>query len=213
MKKVCGILICIFIIFLLLYGWIDQSIRNSKPYSSVAQEELLEKAISENNYIIIDVRTKEEYDEEHVVGAVHITYDEFEKNIDTYVEVYDGKDIIIYSGDGHESKKECSVFNPIDGGYALTVSKFDGRETLWSDTLEEDQDIEIDFSFILSEGQAKIVHIDAEGNVTTVIECLPENSTDGFVTKTVSLKSGENRLKIVGYDCEDVELKMLFEEP
>lgn len=109
--------------------------------------------------------------------------------------------------------KECSVFNPIDGGYALTVSKFDGRETLWADTLEEDQNIEIDFSFILSEGQAKIVHIDAEGNVTTVIECLPENSTDGFVTKTVSLKSGENRLKIVGYDCEDVELKMLFEEP
>lgn len=109
--------------------------------------------------------------------------------------------------------KEVSVFNPIEGGYYLTVSKFDGRETLWSDKIEEEQEMKIDFSFSLSAGQAKIVHIDAEGNVTTVIECLPESSTDGYVTKTISLKSGENRLRIVGYDCEDIDLKMLFEEP
>ena len=108
--------------------------------------------------------------------------------------------------------KETSIFNPIEGGYSLTVSKFDGRETLWSTVLEEDQSMEIDFSFSISEGQAKIVHIDTAGNVTTIIECLPETSTDGFVTKTIALKSGENRLKIVGYDCEDVDLKMLFEE-
>lgn len=106
--------------------------------------------------------------------------------------------------------KEGSIFNPIEGGYTLTVSKFDGRETLWSETIEENQDIEIDFSFSLSEGKAKIVHIDAEGNVTTVIECSPATATDGYVTKTVSLKSGNNRLKIVGYDCEDVDLKMMF---
>lgn len=109
--------------------------------------------------------------------------------------------------------KNNSAFHPIDGGYELTVSKFDGRETLWSATLEENQNIEIEFSFSLSAGQAKIVHIDADGNVTTIIECSPESSTDGFVTKTVSLKSGKNRLKIVGYDCADVNLKMLFEEP
>jgi len=109
--------------------------------------------------------------------------------------------------------KEISIFNPIDGGYSLTVSKFDGRETLWSDIIREKQDMEIEFSFTLSKGQAKIVHVDEEGNVTTVIECSPETSTEGFVTKKVSLKSGKNRLKIVGYDCEDVELKMLFTEP
>ena len=71
----------------------------------------------------------------------------------------------------------------------------------------------IDFSFSLSKGQAKIVHVDAEGNVITIIECSPETVTDGFVTKTFSLKSGKNRLKIVGSDCEDVELTMLFEIP
>lgn len=108
--------------------------------------------------------------------------------------------------------KVKSLFNAVDGGYVLTVSEFDGRETLWSDTLEESQTIEIEISFALSAGQAKLVHIDAEGNVTTVIECEPETSTDGFVTKEVELKQGENRLKIVGYDCEDVYLEMLFVE-
>lgn len=109
--------------------------------------------------------------------------------------------------------KEVSVFNPIDGGYSLTVSKFNGRESLWTETLEDNQNIVIDFSFSLTKGQAKVVHIDSEDNVTTVIECSPETSTDGFVTKTVELKSGENRLKIVGYDCEYIDLKMLFSEP
>ena len=123
---------------------------------------------------------------------------------------YDSVDKISKSEDRYA--KGSSIFNTIDGGYELTLSKFDGRETLWSDTLDENGDIEVDFSFRLSNGQAKVVHIDDDGNVATIIECLPETSTDGFVTKRISLKSGLNRLKIVGYDCEDVELKMLFKE-
>ena len=124
---------------------------------------------------------------------------------------YDSEEKISQEGDRYA--KEISVFNSIDGGYSLTISKFDGRETLWTETVEEERNIEIDFSFSLSAGQAKIVHIDAQVNVTTVIECMPETCTDGVVTKTVALKSGKNRLKIVGYDCEDIDLKMLFSNP
>lgn len=121
---------------------------------------------------------------------------------------YDSVGKIIESEDRYA--KDSSVFNPIDGGYSLAVSKFDGRQTLWTDTLENGQSVEIDFSLVLTEGKAKIVHIDADGNVTTLIECTPETSTVGYVTKTVSMKSGENRLKIVGFDCENIDLKMLF---
>ena len=121
---------------------------------------------------------------------------------------YDSNEKIAQTQDRYA--KEVSVFNSVEGGYTLTVSKFDGRETLWTDTLEENQDMEMEISFRLTEGQAKLVHIDEEGNVTTIIECLPETSTDGFVVKTVALTSGANRLKIVGYDCEEVELTMLF---
>lgn len=124
-------------------------------------------------------------------------------------EEYDNAEKIAASGDRYA--KEMSVFNTIDGGYSLTVSKFNGRETLWTKTLEEEQEVAIDFSFVLSAGQAKVVHIDADDNVTTVIECMPETSTEEYVTKTVTMKKGKNRLKIVGYDCEDLELKMLFE--
>lgn len=121
---------------------------------------------------------------------------------------YNSVEKIIESQDRYA--KENSVFNPIDGGYSLVVSKFDGRQTLWTDTLEESQSVEIKFSFVLTEGQAKIVHIDAEGNVTTLIECTSDNSTDRYVTKTVSMTSGQNRLRIVGFDCENIDLKMLF---
>ena len=121
---------------------------------------------------------------------------------------YDSVEKIIESEDRYA--KESSVFNPIDGGYSLVVSKFDGRQTLWTDTLEEGQSVEIEFSFVLTEGQAKIVHIDADGNVTTLIECTPETSTDEYVTKKVFMSAGENRLKIVGVDCENIDLKMLF---
>lgn len=121
---------------------------------------------------------------------------------------YDSVEKIIENEDRYA--KESSVFNSIDGGYSLVVSKFDGRQTLWTDILEESQSVEIEFSFVLTEGQAKIVHIDADGNVTTLIECTPETSTDEYVTKKVSMTAGENRLKIVGFDCENIDLKMLL---
>lgn len=114
---------------------------------------------------------------------------------------------------GDRYAKEMSVFNTIDGGYSLTVAKFDGRETLWTKTLEKDQDLEVNIDFSLSNGRAKVVYVDDKGNVTTVVECTPDNLTNGYITKNISLKAGQNELKIVGYDCEDVDLKMLFEEP
>lgn len=123
---------------------------------------------------------------------------------------YDSDEKIAQEANRYSKVK--SVFNSKDGECSLTVSKFDGRETLWEETVKEDRNVEIDISFRLSEGKAKLVHIDSKDNVTTVIECEPETSTDGFVTERVSLKSGKNRLRIVGYDCKDVELKMTSEE-
>lgn len=106
--------------------------------------------------------------------------------------------------------KEFSVFNSTNEEISLTISKFNGRETLWTKKSEKNEDMEMNLSFRLSKGQAKIVHIDNDNNVTTIIECMPDTSTDEFITKTVSLKSGQNRLKIVGYDCENIDLKIQF---
>ena len=67
--------------------------------------------------------------------------------------------------------------------------------------------------YTISKGQAKIVLVDESGNVSTILERLPENSAEEIITKSVTLKEGKNRIKIVGYNCEDVDLQLLFEEP
>lgn len=108
--------------------------------------------------------------------------------------------------------KRDSVFNHVDGGYSLTVSKFDGRETLWTLNVEEACEIQISFDFQLTAGKAKIVHVDAAGNVTTLLECEPGSITDGAEEKTVALSEGKNRFKLVGYDCQNVDLLMLSED-
>lgn len=120
---------------------------------------------------------------------------------------YEDTEKIAASGDRYS--KEMSVFNQKDGGFTLTVSKFNGRETLWTRDYEEACEVAFEVSFVLSEGRAKVVHIDAEDTVTTVVECTPETCTEEFVTVNVPMTKGKNRLKIVGYDCEELELKMV----
>lgn len=123
---------------------------------------------------------------------------------------YDSEIMLSRTGDNYA--KEISASNTVNGEYVLTVSKFDGRETFWTGTLEQDQDIEVPFFLSISKGQVKIVCVDGSGAVTTVMECSPDTSTDEYVTKTLSLKSGKNKLKIVGYDCEELEFKMMVPE-
>lgn len=107
--------------------------------------------------------------------------------------------------------KEVSVFNPVDGGYSFTVSGFDGRETLFTWHLQEEKELEMEILFSLTAGQGKLVHIDSDDNITTIVEC--DSETSAAVIKTISLKKGKNRLRFVGYDCENIDLKMYFEEP
>ena len=48
-----------------------------------------------------------------------------------------------------------------------------------------------------------------EGYVTTMIECTSDNCAYDYVVKTVSLKKGLNRVKVVGYECENIDLELL----
>lgn len=109
--------------------------------------------------------------------------------------------------------KNNSVFNPIEGGYSLTASQFDGRETLWEKKLEDNAEIEIQIDLNITSGNAKVVFIDSNNDVTVLIERLQNDPNEQTATKTVSLTNGLNRLKIVGYDCENIDLKLFFDEP
>lgn len=59
----------------------------------------LEEIMKEDNYIIVDVRKKEEYDESHVVGAINIPYDAIDEN----TELDKNKTIIVYCRSGNRS--------------------------------------------------------------------------------------------------------------
>ena len=124
-------------------------------------------------------------------------------------EEYDSLEKMASQGDRYS--KEGSVFNPVEGGYSFTVSKFDGRQTLHTWNLSEDKELSMEIICSLTDGTGKLIHVDADGNVTTLVECNEE--TSAAVIKTISLKQGRNDIKFVGYDCEKLDLKMYFDEP
>lgn len=67
--------------------------------NSPSKDEKLEKIIEENNYTIVDVRTKEEYEESHIKGAINIPYDQ----IDRTIELDKDKTILVYCKSGRRS--------------------------------------------------------------------------------------------------------------
>lgn len=74
--------------------------------------EEIEKIMSENEYIIIDVRTNEEYSESHIVEAINIPYDEIESNLPEKDKV-----IFLYCQSG---KRSQIAFNTLsDLGYTV----------------------------------------------------------------------------------------------
>lgn len=59
----------------------------------------LNEIINSNNYIIIDVRTKSEYLESHLVDAINIPYDQ----IDETITIDKNKTILVYCKSGKRS--------------------------------------------------------------------------------------------------------------
>lgn len=100
--------------------------------------------------------------------------------------------------------KAGAVYNQTDSGCTFTAEKFDGRETLWTETTDSAYCAYAEISMKLSDGTAKLVLIDGDGNITTLIECDPDELSGS--AESVSFSEGTNRLRIVGYDCENIEL-------
>ena len=64
-----------------------------------SKESDIEKIMKENDYVIIDVRTKEEYDELHIKDSINIAYDE----IDSSIDIDKDKIIFVYCKSGGRS--------------------------------------------------------------------------------------------------------------
>ena len=106
MKKIIVLLLLI----LLLVGC------NNKEKES----NILEEVLKENNYIIVDVRTKEEYDSSHVVGSINIPYDTIDENTD----LDKSKTIIVYCRSGKRSSIASETLKKL-GYNVLDLGAFD----------------------------------------------------------------------------------------
>jgi len=58
----------------------------------------LDEVINKNNYVIIDVRTQDEYYSGHIKDAINIPYDQIES-----LDVSKDKDILVYCASGKRS--------------------------------------------------------------------------------------------------------------
>lgn len=96
--------------------------------------------------------------------------------------------------------------------YRLTASRFDGRETLWTQHLAEGETVQLKVRLTLAKGQAKLVHVDEEGRITTLLECTAETDKDEYITLSLSMPKGKNKLKLVGYDCKNLTCEFIFPE-
>ena len=72
-------------------------------YVNITAEEAKQIMDSEEGYIILDVRTQEEYDEGHIPGAIVISHEEIEEKAE---QVLTDKDqlILVYCRSGRRSK-------------------------------------------------------------------------------------------------------------
>lgn len=97
MKK---ILICLNIILLL------SGCGSKEKEPVLTKEEQVSKIIEQNNYIVVDVRTKEEYESGHIKDSINIPYDEIEES----VALDKNKTILVYCRSG---KRSATAYNTL----------------------------------------------------------------------------------------------------
>ena len=119
-------------------------------------------------------------------------------------EEYDSDEKIVQQGDQYAKSLSASTWS--NNELSFSAGKFDGRETLWSETVIQECEVEISVSMSLETGTAKLVYIAPDDNITELIE----SSYGSDFTRTITMPEGKNRIKLVGYDCEELELDIEF---
>ena len=91
-------------------------------YVNITAEEAKQIMDSEEGYIILDVRTQEEYDEGHIPGAIVISHEKIEEKAE---EVLTDKDqlILVYCRSGRRSKIAAEAL--VELGYT-NIKEFGG---------------------------------------------------------------------------------------
>ena len=77
-------------------------------YTNIDKRELNMLLKSEEDFLLLDIRTKEEFMESKIDGAVNVPLSELLFNIDE-IEDYRDRKIVIYCRSGHRSITACNL--------------------------------------------------------------------------------------------------------
>lgn len=122
MKKLKG-LISLFLISVSLFGLTAcGDDRKTSAYEQITAEQAKILMDTEEDYVIIDARTAEEFDESHIEGAVLLSYEDVKSK--AHIVLPDKKQLIlIYCRSGRRSKIAAQAL--ADLGY-VNVKEFGG---------------------------------------------------------------------------------------
>ena len=100
----------------------DKENNQGAVYVNITAEEAKQIMDSEEGYIILDVRTREEYDQGHIPGATQISHEEIAEKAE---EVLTDKDqlILVYCRSGRRSKIAAEAL--VELGYT-NIKEFGG---------------------------------------------------------------------------------------
>ena len=108
MKKIIIILVCI-----LLCSCSNNTEKTSTKDYVYSSDPILESAMLENKFVIIDVGTKEEYNTGHIKDAINIPYDEIAEKINISKNI----NIFVYCRSGNRSSIAFKTLS--DMGYKV----------------------------------------------------------------------------------------------
>lgn len=91
----------------------DENLKDKKMISCSEMKELLD---SDDTAMLIDVRTKEEYEEGHLDNAINIEYRELSKTLEEMGKNYTSTPIIVYCKTGNRS--DLSYNELVNSGYS-----------------------------------------------------------------------------------------------
>lgn len=118
--------ILLLIVSILLFSCNDQK---TKSFESIAPKEFAEKIKSTNKPQILDVRTPEEFESEHIDNAVNVNWNS--DDFATKAESYDkSKPVFVYCLSGGRSKKAAAKLQEL--GFT-TIYELDGGFLNWSE--------------------------------------------------------------------------------
>ena len=119
MKKLVFLLLAV---MLLTACGQDKENDQGAAYLNITAEEAKQIMDTEEGYIILDVRTQEEYDEGHIPGAIVISHEEIKEKAE---EVLPDKDqlILVYCRSGRRSKIAAEAL--VELGYT-NIKEFGG---------------------------------------------------------------------------------------